>query len=213
MTTLRLSAPAKRAYIALMILGCPTTNPIIRGRFGFEIEKKHRDELKNADFIEVKDTKTPFVISLTEQGKKYADELCSTPVREYLPAKMRRDDSQTRLAIGILNCVDRYLRAKGLKPADVLIPAVGDLIHAVYDKLAKGSTDNVSLVLVRRELAFLGNSGVGREEIDAALVDLHERGEIVLSSEENLKALSKAAKEAGVPIGGDTKHLISIGRR
>jgi len=211
MPNIRLSAAARRGFIAIMILGEEASNPIVHGRFGFEIKTEHRTELVKAGLIvagKKEGRGNTLFFNITKEGWSYTKELFGMPVREYVPARQKRDDSTTRLAMGILKSLGRFMSDNNIDAKDVFKPAVGDWIHAAYDKLAKGTTDMVRLDRLRSELR-----DIDAEELTAGLMELYEKGEAILAAEENRMAITDELADAGVEIGGETRHLIAIGRR
>jgi len=67
---------------------------------------------------------------------------------------------------------------------------------------------------VRNRLSELDGIDPAREEVDAALLDLHLSGRARLELEEGFRFLATHPEyaEAGVRIGGEIRHLIKIDR-
>lgn len=72
----------------------------------------------------------------------------------------------------------------------------------------------LDLLELRNRLADLEGVDPTRAEVDAALLDLHRSGKARLDIEEGFRflALNPEYAEAGVRVGGEVRHLISIDR-
>jgi len=70
------------------------------------------------------------------------------------------------------------------------------------------------LLEVRNRLAELEGINPARSEVDAALLELHRSGDAHLQLEEGFRflALNPEYAEAGVRVGPEIRHLISISR-
>jgi hypothetical protein len=76
-----------------------------------------------------------------------------------------------------------------------------------YHDLAGNPGDLVRLAAIRQRLA-----GVDRAEQDRVLKDLDRRREIHLDPDPARNELTQDAHDAAILIGGEAKHLITIGR-
>jgi hypothetical protein len=68
------------------------------------------------------------------------------------------------------------------------------------------------LLDLRNRLAELEGANTTRSDVDAALLELHRSGDAYLQIEENTRYLATHPEytEAGVRVGGETRHLITI---
>lgn len=75
-------------------------------------------------------------------------------------------------------------------------------------------TQYLHLLDVRNRLAELEGIDPTRAQVDAVLLDLHRSGQAHLQIEEGFRflALNPEFAEAGVRVGGEVRHLISISR-
>lgn len=73
-------------------------------------------------------------------------------------------------------------------------------------------SEYLHLLDIRNRLAELEGTTPSRSEVDAALLALHRSGKAYLQLEEGFRflALNPEYAEAGVRVGGETRHLISI---
>jgi hypothetical protein len=81
-------------------------------------------------------------------------------------------------------------------------------IRAVYAELTTEPGAWVSLSRLRPELA-----DVSKSELDKALERLLDAPDVELEPEENQKTLTVEERRAAVRIGGESRHLLSIGMR
>jgi hypothetical protein len=75
-------------------------------------------------------------------------------------------------------------------------------------------SEYIHLLDIRNRLAELDGINPARSEVDAALLDLHLSGDAYLMIEEGFRflALHPEYTEAGVRVGGEVRHLITISR-
>lgn len=211
-----LSLPERSALLALMTFVDKASNPDIRARYHFTIDKKVREQLVDDGFItayQAKELRGAFVHELTEKGwRQCRDELAADAPKGAWKAD--------RLLCGVLRCVDAFMIRSRLEMADVFVPngvpegspapAVSDVdeqIQSAYASLVSRPGGWVSLTRLRGAL-----SQVSRRDLDEALLRLDLQPQIYLISEANQKTLTAADREAAIRIGGEDKHLLSIER-
>ena len=159
---------------------------------------------------------------LTEEGwRKGREELGAAP-----PEKVGKE---LRLLYAYLNRADRLLARSGLTLEDLLADgeASGDTsaggdandvpkpvqegveqrIRSAYADLAKEPGSPVLLRLVRQRLV-----DVSREDTDAALMRLVLTPGVYLEPESKQRMLSDADWDAAITVGGEVRHLLTIGR-
>jgi hypothetical protein len=75
-------------------------------------------------------------------------------------------------------------------------------------------SEYIDLLEIRNHLTELDDINPTRSEVDAALLDLHLSGDAHLMIEEGFRflALHPEYVEAGVRVGGEIRHLISLSR-
>jgi hypothetical protein len=81
-------------------------------------------------------------------------------------------------------------------------------------KTYENPSEYIDLLEIRNRLAELDGTSPTRSEVDAALLDLHLSGDAYLMIEEGFRflALHPEYVEAGVRVGGEVRHLISLSR-
>ena len=88
-------------------------------------------------------------------------------------------------------------------------PAAGDIgtqIRSIYDSLSPGPGDWVNIADIRERL-----SGFSREDVDAALRSLEQRRDVNIVPQADERNLKQRTRDAGIRIGGQTKHFIAMG--
>ncbi|MFG1881666.1 hypothetical protein [Micromonospora sp. NPDC049102] len=218
-----LGTSARQALVALMTHVSEASNPELYEQFRVRIEKNVRQELQDAGFIVWrKGMRGTIIHELTEKGWERAR-------RELSAAPPERVSSAWLLHYGTLMHLNRLLTAHNLQLADLYIgpPATLDIdgqpapaeeeraagepdgiearVRNVYLRLADAPGDLVSLARLRGSLEDLA-----RDDLDRVLRAMDRRREIHLEPDPNRKALTQAARDAAVVIGGEDKHLITI---
>jgi len=213
-----LSAPARQALIALLLVGTDATNPMLRERFRLKIETGYRKELEAAGLITVlpKKIKNAYVHRMTSKGRDDARAELGMPA----PAGTGYG---VHLLYAIANILDRVVQqydldldkvihseAESTTEAPVASPRqdVEGQVLTAYTALAKQHGDLVSLVRLRKQLA-----SVDRSVLDRTLKVMDRSRIIQLEPDPNRKALPPAAHEAAIRIGGEDKHFITVGHR
>jgi hypothetical protein len=116
----------------------------------------------------------------------------------------------------VLAGLNRYMKRADLRLSDIFGPEtqtpqlqpipIEARIRTAYKSLVKAPTDWVSLTKLRQRL-----SDVSKSEIDAALKQMSRDRQIHLVPDSNQKMLTNEDRESALHIGGEYKHLISIG--
>lgn len=194
--------------IALSSFGGSASNTQLGQRYRFTLTGKKRTALMESGYITStrKSGRDPFLHELTEKGKA----LCRNALR------VGPDPDASlghRINQGMFERLTELLAAKGLDIFDSVTPgdesgaATKEGLSTVYFRLASRPGAWVSLTDLRAELA-----GVERESLDRLLHDLHVAEEVTLIPEENRRSITADDQAAAVRIGGEDRHLISIGR-
>ncbi|MBB2948131.1 DNA-binding MarR family transcriptional regulator [Actinoplanes lutulentus] len=175
----------------------------MRSRYRFTITREAREELEKAGLITVrKGLRNANFHELTDEGWAVAERELTSPPPAGLTAPWL-------LHYATLRHIARLSARAGYRLADVYAgpDGVEERIREAYSGLAKQGGDLVSLAALRAKL-----TDVPRAELDRILHEMDRRREIHLDPDPNRKALTDRAKEAAIAIGGEDKHLISIGR-
>lgn len=111
----------------------------------------------------------------------------------------------------VLGGLDRYLRGSGQSLADIFRQraeaGVQARIEAGYQALTRGPGEFVGLRELRSRLP-----DIPRPDVDAALAAMYAGQRVNLIPQSNQQALSDADRESALRIGGEYKHMISIGQ-
>lgn len=209
---IQLSMTERSALLVLMTFVEEASNPDIAARYGFSIDRKDRERLEKLGLLTIRLNTRPrrwYVHELTDLGWRWCREELATATPERAPRAYR-------LTYGVLNCLDQHMRRSRLEMADVFVPhgdpaerqqppAVEERIRAAYAALVAEQDGWVNLNRLRIALADLS-----REAVDEALRRLDLQPRVYLIPEANQKTLSNAERAAGIRIGGEDKHLLSI---
>lgn len=200
-----LTGTEQAVLLVLMAEARPVPNPKLK-ELGPELKKLDRERLNRLKLIETTPG-TPMVHELTDEGWTTCRSLVGTAV----PASV---GGQGKVLYTVLTAVDRYLRQKDFRLADLFEPEaeetnldsdVESRVRQAYSRLVARPGGWLGLVKLRAEL-----SDVPRAELDAALVRLYQAPGVSLVPEENQKTLTTADRAAAVEIGLQNKHLIAI---
>ncbi|MBB5868727.1 hypothetical protein F4553_002106 [Allocatelliglobosispora scoriae] len=220
MSEIQLSPNARQSLIGLLLLEGEATNPVLKTRFSLEIGKPAREALIKAGFITAqkgteKGTKQTMYHTLTKSGWERGRTEMTTP-----PPTSSGAVAWALLLYGVLGRMDRLMTEKNLTVEQVFSASdIGDEVPAIddrapedrvldaYSKLAKRPGDLVSLVHLRDSLA-----DISKADLDRVLKAMDRQRTIQLEPDPNRKALPPEAHEAAISIGGEDKHLITIGR-
>jgi len=207
----------KAALLALMSLVNEASNTELREAYGFTISGQLRLRLEKQGYVTSRRDGglpgRPFVFELTERGwRRGREELRAAPPEKSAKAY--------RLLYGFLKLIDRDMTRSGRPleeffvaeteaPAQEVVDAVDaeQLIRAAYAQLAKEPGSPVRLRLLREHLP-----DVPREEVDAALLRLVLMPAVYLEPETKQRLLAAADWDAAITIGGEARHLLTIGQ-
>jgi hypothetical protein len=209
----------RSSLLALMTFVTEASNPDITDEYGFTIVKKDREHLEELGLLTSRVNTRPhrgYVHELTDLGWRWCREELGSAVPEGAPRAYR-------LAYGVVRSFARYMERAGVEMADVFVvprapadepdistdepeaPAVEDRIRAAYVDLVVEQDGYVNLNRLRNALDDLP-----RETLDEALRRLDLQQGVYLIPEANQKTLSQVERAAGIRIGGEDKHLLSI---
>ncbi|GAA1691348.1 hypothetical protein GCM10009830_43880 [Glycomyces endophyticus] len=194
--------------IALSSFGGSASNTQLGQRYRFTLTGKKRTALEESGYISStrKSGRDPFLHELTKKGK----DLCRNALRSGPDPEASLGH---RIDQGMFEHLTKLLAANGLDIFDSLTSqaeleaATREGLSTVYFMLASKPGAWVSLTDLRAKLA-----SVERESLDRLLHDLHVAEEVTLIPEENRRSITADDRAAAVRIGGEDRHLISIGR-
>jgi hypothetical protein len=202
-----LSTPARQALVALMLHVTEASNPDLRKLYRVTIDKPARDQLSGEKLITWrKGLRGAILHELTEQGWIRAKDELTAPPPDGVGAAWH-------LLYGTFRHLNTLMIENGYQVADVFARpdpgpfSVADRVRQAYADLADKPGDLVSLARLRDELP-----DISRKILDEVLLDLDRQRVIQLEPDPHRVALSDRAKAAAIPLGGEDKHLITIGR-
>ncbi|MDV3126293.1 hypothetical protein M1247_15330 [Mycobacterium sp. 21AC1] len=208
-----LTGTEQAVLLVLMAESRPVPNPELE-RLGPKLEKTGRDRLNRLGLVETTPGR-PLVHELTDSGWALCRELFGADAPP-------RPSGQGRALYTLLKGLRRYFDEADLVPADIFLPQtdtvadgvgggvegdVEDQLRAAYTRITARPGGWVNLVQLRQAV-----SGLARNDVDAALVNLYQQPGVSLIPEENQKVLTEADRAAAVVIGDQNKHLIAIER-
>ncbi len=213
-----LSTPARQALIALMVRVTPASNPELRQHYRVEIGKAAREELKGAELISAwKGARNAIFHELTDRGWARARQEFLAPPPEkvagawllhyatlrHLASWMERDD---RKLADVFAGADPGPEQVTPAADGAEVPPVEERIKRACRDLAKHPGATVSLFELRQRLG-----DVARADLDRTLWEMDRRREIHLDPDPGRNALPQEARDAAIAVGGEDKHLISLG--
>jgi hypothetical protein len=206
-----LSTPARQALIALMVRAERVSNPDLRRDYRIEITKSAREELAAAKLIVFeKGPRNAIFHELTDLGWARARQEFRSPPPEKVAGAWLLHYATLRHLAAHLDRTDQQAADVFAEPDRGPAPAEGSVeqrLREAYHDLAGNPGDLVRLAAIRQRLA-----GVDRAEQDRVLKDLDRRREIHLDPDPARNELTQDAHDAAILIGGEAKHLITIGR-
>jgi hypothetical protein len=209
-----LSARDRAVLLALLAQARKVPNPELKSLIGFPLEGEARRRLNDAKLVESEKQGRVYVHELSDYGWRWCAEHLANGAHH-------RETSLERAHRIFFGVFARYLNAAGLSLADVVtgsLPAgpagrhersAADLptrVEAVCSALAPDDQAFVKLRELRQRLA-----DVPRAELDAVLTSMYTAQRVNLIPQSNQQALTAADREAALRVGGEFKHLISIG--
>jgi hypothetical protein len=206
-----LSTPARQALIALMVRAERVSNPDLRKAYRIEITKSAREELAAAGLIVFgKGPRNAIFHELTDPGWVRARQEFRSPPPDRVSGAWLLHYATLRHLAGLLDRTDRRIADVFAEPdpgPDTVGGTIEDRIRGAYHALAEAPGDLVRLTAIRQHL-----TGIDRADQDRALTDLDRRREIHLDPDPARAELTQDAHDAAILIGGEAKHLITIGR-
>jgi hypothetical protein len=225
--TVDLGTSARQALIALMVSVTKVSNPDLRTTYRTEIDKATRAELTDAKLITwEKGARGAIFHELTDKGWRRArnEFLLPPPERvtgpwllhyatlRHLALLMQRHDYELADIFvepdsGPLPVEPDPPAAETADPAAEMADPVEERVRGAYFDLAEKPGDLIALSLLRARLA-----DVARADLDRILRDMDRRREIHLDPDPGRNSLPQHALDAAIVVGGEEKHLITIGR-
>ncbi|MEV0895662.1 hypothetical protein [Actinoplanes sp. NPDC049802] len=204
-----LSTPARQALVALMVRAERTSNPDLKKRYRVEITKAAREELAGRRLISwEKGARGAIFHELTDLGWARARKEFRSPPPERVSGAWLLHYATLRHLDSLLERGDQQIADLYAEPDPGPPPAgtVEERIRDAYADLAAKPGDLIRLVLVRDRLP-----DVERAEQDRVLKEMDGRREIHLDPDPARNELPQEALDAAILIGGEAKHLITIG--
>lgn len=215
-----LGTSARQALIALMVRVAPASNPDLRENYRMQIDRATRQELADAGLINWrKGLRGAIFHELTERGWIRARQ-------EFVAAPPERVSSAWLLHYATLRHLASAMERNDHKIADIFAatdpgPEVApsgqtadaekapleERIKRAYLDVAVTPGDLVGLLAIRERLA-----DVDRAELDRVFKEMDRRREIHLDPDPRRNELPQEALDAAVVVGGEDKHLLTIGR-
>ncbi|WP_148308097.1 hypothetical protein [Actinoplanes friuliensis] len=212
-----LGTSARQALIALMVRVTPASNPDLRESYRVQIDKATRQELADAGLISWrKGLRGAIFHELTERGWIRARQ-------EFVVAPPERVSSAWLLHYATLRHLASIMERNDHKIADVFAATdpgpetapsgktedtpLEDRIKRAYSEVAESPGDLVSLFSIRERLADFD-----RAELDRALKEMDRRREIHLDPDPRRNELPQEVLDAAIAVGGEDKHLLTIGQ-
>lgn len=216
-----LSARERAVLFALLSQARKLSNAELEALIGMRLAGRERRRLNDLKLVESHRPGRAFVHELSDAGWRWcADELAARPGG--------RGTSLERAHYLVFGVFERYMTAARLSLADVVSldlkarpagrhkrrdAAEGDgnltvRIEAAYRGLAVGPGEFVKLRELRGQLA-----DIPRPTLDATLAAMFTARRINLIPQSSQQALTEEDRECALRIGGEHKHLVSIGQR
>lgn len=207
--------------VILMVEGKEVANPYLEERYGVTLTGKSRQKLNDLKLVESRKQGRSFSHLLDDDGwvrvaKEFEDGIpmprgVAGAMNLALVSLTRRLLARAGLQLNELPLSEETPTAPEVETAEPVEIEGGDIttrIRAAYAKLADEPGAAVSLARLR---SLLGDAT--REEVDSALKAMVHISGVNIDSDHNQKTLTPEARAAAVVIGGQDKHLISIGAR
>jgi hypothetical protein len=210
-----LSARDRAVLIALLSQGRKVSNPELKQLIGFSLDGEARRRLNDAKLVESDKQGRAYVHELSDYGWRWCG--------EHLASRGHpRETSLERAHRIFFGVFARYMNAAGLSLANVVTlsqapcPAGRHERNATMDLPTR--VEDACLALAAHRGAFvklrelrLCFTDVPRADLDAVLTAMYAGQRANLVPQSNQQALTAADREAAVRVGGEYKHLISIG--
>jgi hypothetical protein len=199
-----LSVKERAVLFALLAEARQLSNPELEERVGCRLDGKARRKLNELKLVESDKVGRAYAHELSDAGWRWCtDELTAAPGG--------RSGSLERAFYLVLGGLDRYLSGSGQSLADIFRPrqeaGAEARIEAGYQALTRGPGEFVGLRELRSRLA-----DIPRPDVDAALAAMYTGQRVNLIPQSNQQALTDADRESAIRIGGEYKHMISIGQ-
>lgn len=209
MTEVQLGAQERAVLIVLMAASEEISTLDLERRYGLVLNQQIRRRLNELGFVVSRHQGRVLVHELTDRGWRYCRE-------ELFGGDSALPGTAGAALRAVLEKLGQFMVETGLTPAEIfgvgrqLISGEGGSLEATirkaYSQLVHSPGDWVRLAELRPRL---GPATVA--QVDATLIDLYARHEVVLIPEANQKMLTAQDRTAAVRCGGEDKHLIAIG--
>jgi hypothetical protein len=211
MSDIELTLVQRYALLILMAEAREVSNAHLENVRGLALKKKeHRDPLLKAGLINVRQERPgrPVFMELTERG-------WARSIAEFGQPVPPRAGSAGAALYAILEKLGQFIKRSDIAAAEFFItpeeieeiaPDLESLIRKAYGEMAPSPGAWVTLDKLRQALGT-----APRNQVDAALIRLHQAPDVRLVPESNQKVLTDAVRAAAVSVGNQDKHAIAIG--
>lgn len=213
-----LSPRERAALFALLAAARKLSNSELQAQIGMRLEGKERRKLNDLKLVESQRPGREFVHELSDGGWRWcADELAAglagrgTVLERslYLALGMfERYATAARLSLADVATLDVKARPRGRHKRRDATEGDGDLtarVTAAYAAISPGPGEFVKLRELREQL-----TDISRPALDGALAAMFGARRVNLVPQSGQQALTAADREAGLRLGGEDKHLMSI---
>lgn len=206
------TARERAVLLALMSAARPMSNRDLQQLAGLRLDGKPRKRLTDRELVNSEKIGSSYVHELTKDGWEWCR-------KELTGDKPARAGSLGGALYAVLRGLAGHLDRAGLQldaifqssaaGADASGPAaaadVEAQVRAAYAKLARQPRDWVRLADLRPWV------GASRADVDVVLKQLSRSQQATVMPAQDQRTLTPADQEAAIRIGGENKHLISIG--
>jgi hypothetical protein len=209
-----LTARERAVLLALMGVARAVSNPDLQRRAGLRLDGESRRRLNDRELVSSEMTGRSYAHELTKEGWEW----CRHELTSERPS---RAGSLGGALYAVLAGLAGYLDAAGLSlgaifqgPADgpgadgegpEAVSDVETQVRTAYTKLARQPRDWVRLADLRPSVV------ASRPDLDVVLTRLSRSQQATMMPAQDQRTLTPADEEAAIRIGGEAKHLISIG--
>jgi hypothetical protein len=200
----------RAVLLALMTAARPISNRDLQQLAGVRLDGEPRRRLTDRQLVNSEKIGNSYAHELTKDGWEW----CREELTSDRPA---RAGSLGGALYALLGSLAGYLERASL-PLDAVFQSSADRpdaggagrdveaqVRAAYAKLARQPRDWVRLADLRPSV------GASRADVDVVLKQLSRSQQATMMPAQDLRTLTPADEEAAVRIGGENKHLLSIG--
>jgi hypothetical protein len=200
----------RAVLLALMTAARPISNRELQQLAGVRLDGEPRRRLTDRQFVKNEKIGNSFVHELTKDGWEW----CRKELTTDRPARAGSlGGALYAVLAGLAGYLDRaglsldaiYQSSTDQADASGGAPDVEEQVRRAYAKLARQPRDWVRLADLRTSV------GASRADVDVALKQLSRSQQATMMPAQDQRTLTPADVEAAIRIGGENKHLLSIG--